>query len=55
VEDLSNILIPGSIPVKEGLPVLPQATMDGFSDTEQITTATRVMGLAEKEATDEGS
>lgn len=52
MEDLSHIVIP-AIPVKDGLPVLPQAVIDGFSDAEQIVAATRLMGF--EEATDGGS
>jgi hypothetical protein len=48
VEDLSHIVIP-KIPVKEGLPALPQAVMDGFSDAGQIAMATQLMGFTEKE------
>lgn len=46
MEDLSNILIP-RIPVKDGLPALPQVVMDGFSDAEQIASATKLMGFEE--------
>lgn len=53
MEDLSHIVIP-VIPVKDGLPVLSQAVMDGFSDAGQIAAATVLMGFA-REDTDGGS
>lgn len=54
MEDLSHILI-SRIPVKDGIPVLPQATMEEFSDAETIIQATRLMGFTETEETDGGS
>lgn len=54
MEDLSHITVP-RIPVKDGLPALPQPAMDGFSDAAQIALATKLMGFEEKEGTDGGS
>lgn len=52
MEDLSHIVV-SKIPVKDGLPVLPKESMDGFSDAATITMATKLMGFTEKE--DHGS
>lgn len=49
MEDLSHILI-SKIPVKDGLPALPEAVMDGFSNVQQIVATTTLMGF--EEATD---
>ena len=51
MEDLSHIAVP-KIPVKDGLPALPQETMDGFSDAATIVMATKLMGFTETEAPD---
>ena len=51
MEDLSHIAV-SKIPVKDGLPALPQATMDGFSDAAQIALGTQLMGFATEEAPD---
>jgi hypothetical protein len=51
MEDLSHIAV-SDIPVKDGIPVLPKATMDGFSDAATIVQATRLMGFATEEVPD---
>ena len=54
MEDLSHIAVP-KIPVKDGLPALPQAIMDGFSDAATILQATRMIGFTETEAVTDGN
>jgi hypothetical protein len=51
MEDLSHIVV-SAIPVKDGLPALPKAVMDGFSDAATIVQATKLMGFTETEAPD---
>lgn len=49
MEDLSHIAVP-KIPVKEGLPDLPQEIMDSFSDQATTDQAAKLMGLTTEEA-----